>query len=85
MRPLTLLEKKQFKAGFAAWNFAIGFSLVSNAIIKIVELATSLSHSKSGVNLETNQNSFDSSYYGGNPMYLKLSKYPSKTNATILM
>lgn len=88
-KKLTKNEKQSHIAGSASfWNVGIIFSLISSSVMKFISLISTLVNKNKQTNSNLNvfnntNNTFNSSNYGSNNAYIKLSKYPSKSNVTL--
>ncbi len=84
---LTDTEKKNHIAGsFSMWNAALGISLVGSTLMKFTEMVYNMTHPRNEqYQYQFNQHGLNSGNFGTNSHYIKLSKYPSKTTATLIL
>lgn len=77
-------EKKRIKAGgFNFWNAAISISLIGSSIKSFIELIFKfVNGSNQSEQSTTNLSNFNNGYSEQN-IYLRLSKYPSKSNIMV--
>ncbi|EGZ31104.1 hypothetical protein [Malacoplasma iowae] len=80
MQKLTIKEKQEIRGGFNWWAIGILVSLIIQAVVSLIQGATGVyqvATAKSTGDSSTKQNY---SSYTRNNGFLRLSKYPSRTN-----
>lgn len=88
-------SKQNIIGGFAFWNFSIAFGLITSAITNIVQIGASIYNATQSQTVQSSSSSYVSNkqantgsfipYLDSSSPYVRLSKYPSKSNVGLFM
>lgn len=83
MTKLTLDEKHEIKVGFNWWAVGIIVSLLIQAVVSLIQGALGVYQVASAKSTDDSSTKQNYSSYTKNNGFLRLSKYPSRTNMNL--